>query len=189
MSENTQNTVPFEYTLRPIPNQPAYIPTAGEPWNPPPVATYLHLQVQLPFTVNREYGLAVDWPNDAGMRPSANKVISLASDKTYNAGTLELTEDGKLFAHYVPENNETTYSVEWGGAIAESIKAALVKLFNHDYNVAPVQLEDKDEEPDDSDTGNVIETLYGKLNSGIGPYSDLPDKENDEEDEYDLYED
>ncbi len=178
MSENQQNTVPFEYTLRPLPNQPAYTPVVGEPWNPPPVTTYLHLQVQLQFTVNRDYGLAMDWPNDAGMRPSANKVISLASDKTYNAGTLELDEDGVLWAHYKGEDG-----VEWHnklpGEPAEYVKSALTKLFNHDYTVEAMQLED-DEEPDDDNHENEVQLP----NIHAAYWDSNPDDEGDDEDEY-----
>lgn len=164
MTENTQ-TVPFEYTLRPLPNQPAYTPVVGEPWNPPPVATYLHLQVQLPFEVNRNYGVAVDWPTDAGMRPSANKVVSLASDKTYNAGTLELDEDGVLWAHYVAESDATSYTVMLHGEPAEYVKAAVVKLLAHDYTVETMQLDDEDADDDNyENTAVVIDNLYGKLN-------------------------
>lgn len=180
MTENTQNTVPFEYTLRPLPNQPAYTPVVGEPWNPPPVATYLHLQVQLPFPLNRDYGLAMDWPNDAGMRPSANKVISLASDKTYNAGRLKLTEEGTLLAIYVDEASTEQMAV-LEGEPAEYVKAALVKLFNHNYSVEAMQLEDdEDEEPDDDNDENEI-----KADNFVAAYWDYnPDDEGDDEDEY-----
>jgi hypothetical protein len=172
MTENTQNTVPFEYTLRPLPNQPAYTPVVGEPWNPPPVATYLHLQVQLPFVVNRDYGLAIDWPTDAGMRPSANKVISLASNKTYNAGTLELTEDGALMARFKGEDG-VNWNVKLEGEPAEFVKTALAKLFAHDYTVEAMQLEDEDEEPDDDNDEQPTKAIEW--------YSDPDDDEGNDE--------
>lgn len=177
MTENTQNTVPFEYTLRPRNDQPAYTPVVGEPWNPPPVATYLHLQVQLPFIVNREYGLAVDWPTDAGMRPSADKVISLASDKTYNAGTLELTEDGALMARFKGEDG-VNWNVKLEGEPAECIKVALTKLFAHDYTTEAMQLEDESEDENDTIGDDNFEKPQQVTWPGI--YDD----DDEDEDEY-----
>lgn len=178
----SENTIPFRYTLRPIPSQTAYVPVVGEPYNPPAPQFSLHLQIQLPQADpplgNRDYGLAVDWPNSAGMRSSADKVQSLASDKPYSTGTLELTEDGKLWAHYLPENLETTYSVELTGPSAEYIKTALTKLFAHDYTVAPVQLEDESEEEDNNNEIEQVLPLYGW-------HGDPDDDEGDDTDEYD----
>ena len=174
----SENTVPFEYTLRQISVQTRYVPVVGEPYNPPRPQFYLHLQVQLPFPLNRDYGLAVDWPDSAGMRPSANKVTSLASDKMYNAGVLELTEDGALMAHYKGEDG-----VEWHnklpGEPAEYVKSALTKLFNHDYTVEAMQLED-DEEPDDDNHENEVQLP----NIHAAYWDSNPDDEGDDEDEY-----
>lgn len=180
MTENTQNTVPFEYTLRPRSDQPAYTPVVGEPWNPPPVATYLHLQVQLPFTVNREYGIALDWPDSAGMSMSANKVISLASDKTYNAGTLELKEDGSVWAHYKGEDGVECHN-KLPGEPAVALAAALTKLFTHDYVAEAMQLEDEDE---DDTIGDDNFEKSQSVKEYENEYSDLLDEE-DDEDEYD----
>lgn len=178
----SENTVPFRYTLRPIPSATGYVPVVGEPYNPPAQQFSLHLQVQLPQADpplgNRDYGLAVDWKDSAGMRSSADKVQSLASDKPYSTGTLELTEDGKLLAHYLPENLETTYTVELTGEPAEYVKSALVKLFAHDYVAETMQLEDEDEEPDDDDNETQAPNI-------VAAYWDSnPDDEGDDEDEY-----